>query len=181
MIDVETARQLLDFSARLPNDKSGRGEQQLEGAVALHNILKTHGVAYLADEVGLGKTYVALGVVALLRHFNPALRVLVIAPRENIQRKWMKETRNFIRHNVRHADLRVRELDGSPSRPLVMCGNLAELVREASLDPRRDFFARMTSFSIGLTGDAKEASREAKEKLRAQVQEARLLGERLGP
>jgi Helicase conserved C-terminal domain./SNF2 family N-terminal domain. len=172
MIDVETARQLLDFSARLPNDNSGRGEQQLVGAVALHNILKTHGVAYLADEVGLGKTYVALGVVALLRHFDPALRVLVIAPRENIQRKWMKETRNFIRHNVRHADLRVRELDGSPSRPLVMCGNLAELVREASLDPRRDFFARMTSFSIGLTGDAREASREAKEALRGQVQEA---------
>ncbi len=172
MIDVETARQLLDFSARLPNDNSGRGEQQLVGAVALHNILKTHGVAYLADEVGLGKTYVALGVVALLRHFDPKLRVLVIAPRENIQRKWMKETRNFIRHNVRHADLRVRELDGSPSRPLVMCGNLAELVREASLDPRRDFFARMTSFSIGLTGDAREASREAKEALRGQVQEA---------
>lgn len=172
MIDVETARQLLDFAARLPNDKGGRAEQQLEGAVALHNILKTHGVAYLADEVGLGKTYVALGVVALLRHFDPALRVLVIAPRENIQRKWMKETRNFIRHNVRHADLRVRELDGNPSRPLVMCGNLAELVREASLDPRRDFFARMTSFSIGLTGDAREASREAKEKLRDQVREA---------
>ncbi len=172
MIDVETARQLLDFSARLPNDNSGRGEQQLEGAVALHNILKMHGVAYLADEVGLGKTYVALGVVALLRHFNPALRVLVIAPRENIQRKWMKETRNFIRHNVRHADLRVRELDGSPSRPLVMCGNLPELVREASLDPRRDFFARMTSFSIGLEGKKDEATREAKEKLKAQVQDS---------
>ncbi len=175
MIDVETARQLLDFSARLPND-SGRAEQQLEGAVALHNILKTHGVAYLADEVGLGKTYVALGVVALLRHFDPTLRVLVIAPRQNIQRKWMKETRNFIRHNVRHADLRVRELDGNPSRPLVFCGNLAELVREASLDPRRDFFARMTSFSVGLPGDDSEASREAsrvaKEKLRTQVRDA---------
>lgn len=172
MIDVDTARELLDFSARLPDDDSGRGEQQLEGAVALHNILKQHGVAYLADEVGLGKTYVALGVVALLRHFDPSVRVLVIAPRENIQRKWMKETRNFIRHNVRHADLRVRELDGSPSRPLVFCANLPELVREASLDPRRDFFARMTSFSIGLAGDDREGSDAAKEKLRRQVREA---------
>lgn len=172
MIDVDTARELLDFSARLPNDDSGRGEQQLEGAVALHNILKQRGVAYLADEVGLGKTYVALGVVALLRHFDPSLRVLVIAPRENIQRKWMKETRNFVRHNVRHADLRVRELDGSPARPLVFCGNLPELVREASLDPRRDFFARMTSFSVGLAGDDREGSDAAKEKLRGQVRDA---------
>ena len=55
----------------------------------------------------MGKTYVALGALALFRHFDPNFRVLVIAPRENIQLKWMKELGNFARHNVRFPDLRV--------------------------------------------------------------------------
>ena len=61
----------------------------------------------------MGKTYVALGALALFRHFDPGFRVLVIAPRENIQRKWMKELRNFVRNNVRFADLRVKAVDGA--------------------------------------------------------------------
>src|SRR5688572_13229662 len=117
MIDVEAARQLLDFKCRIPSEQ--RAKEQLEGAVAIHNILEHHKVAYLADEVGMGKTFVALGVLALFRHFDPGFRALVIAPRENIQRKWAKEMRNFVAHNVRFDDLRVRGLGGAPARPLV--------------------------------------------------------------
>ena len=98
----------------------------------------------------MGKTYVALGALALFRHFDPSFRVLVIAPRENIQRKWQKELRNFTSNNVKVDDLRVRAPDGRPGRPLVNCGNLIDLVNEASLDPNRDFFLRMTSFSLPL-------------------------------
>src|ERR1017187_9065771 len=96
---MRTASKLLDFGARIGPGK--RAEEQLEGAVAIHNILTQHGVAYLADEVGMGKTYVALGALALFRHFDPSFRVLVIAPRAHIQNKWMKEMRNFVAHNVR--------------------------------------------------------------------------------
>ena len=129
---------------------SATAQEQLRGAVAIHNILRKHRVAYLADEVGMGKTYVALGALALFRHFDPSFRVLVIAPRENIQRKWQKELRNFTSNNVKVDDLRVRAPDGRPGRPLVNCGNLIDLVNEASLDPNRDFFLRMTSFSLPL-------------------------------
>src|SRR6187431_2070283 len=86
MIDIAAARELIDFNAS--NIGVTRAEEQLAGAVAIHNILKRQNVAYLADEVGMGKTYVALGAMALFRHFNPEFRVLVIAPRENIQQKW---------------------------------------------------------------------------------------------
>ena len=48
-----------------------QASSQLEGAVALHNILEREHVAYLADEVGLGKTYVALATMALYRHLDP--------------------------------------------------------------------------------------------------------------
>lgn len=150
MIDIETASQLLDFGARIGPGQ--RAEEQLQGAVAVHNLLAERGVAYLADEVGMGKTYVALGALALFRHFQPDFRVLVIAPRENIQKKWLKELRNFVAHNVRFPDLRVKAIDGQPARPLVACGNLLELLREATLNPNRDFFLRLTSFSLPLTG-----------------------------
>ncbi len=153
MIDLEAARALLDFGKRI--GEGHRAEEQLRGAVAIHNILRKHRLAYLADEVGMGKTYVALGALALFRHFDPGFRVLVIAPRENIQRKWQKELTNFAAHNVRFDDLRMRSLDGRPARPLVSCGNLLALVHETSLDPNRDFFLRMSSFSLplGRTGE----------------------------
>ena len=148
MIDVATAGHLLDFASRIGPGQ--RANAQLEGAVAIHNLLASEGVAYLADEVGMGKTYVALGALALFRHFQPDFRVLVIAPRENIQRKWMKEMRNFVRHNVRFPDLRVKSIDNRPARSLVRCDTLLDLVHEATLDPHRDFFMRLTSFSLAM-------------------------------
>lgn len=170
MIDVSTASQLLDMGARI--GAGARAEEQLEGAVALHNILKRHRVAYLADEVGMGKTYVALGAMALFRHFNPRFRVLVLAPRENIQQKWMKELRNFVEHNVRFPDLRVRGIDSRPSRPLAACNNLTDLVRETSLNSERDFFLRLTSFSLpvgGRTSVDGDAARKMRDGLRAHL------------
>jgi len=147
-IDLQAARRLLDFSVRL--DSEQRAEEQLQGAVALHNLLAERGCAYVADEVGMGKTYVALGAMALMRHFQPKLRVLVITPRENIQIKWMKELRNMVYNNVRFPDLRVKTLDGSPAIPMVKCDRLLDLVHQVNLRPDGCFFTRMSSFSLGL-------------------------------
>ena len=170
MIDLSAAAKLLNFGARI--GEGPRADDQLKGAVAMHNILCQQGVAYLADEVGMGKTYVALGALALFRHFNPQFRVLFIAPRENIQSKWMKELRNFVAHNIRYPDLRVKAIDGRPARPLVACGNLLELVEEVTVDPNRDFFLRLTSFSLALAGrdsvDA-ESGRKVRERLRGSL------------
>jgi hypothetical protein len=156
-VSVDLARQLLDLGARLRRPEHGdsdppQAQEQLRGAVAIHNILAREGVAYLADEVGMGKTYVALGAIALFRHFNPGFRVAVIAPRENIQDKWMKEWFNFATHIVRIPDLRVKALDGSPARPLVKCNNLQQFIRETTVDADRDFFLRLSSFSLA-TGE----------------------------
>lgn len=170
MMDLSTARELLDMGARM--GQGPRAEGQLEGAVALHNILKRTGVAYLADEVGMGKTYVALGVLALLRHYQPRFRVLILAPRENIQQKWMKEMRNFVAHNVRFRDLRVRGVDDRPVRPLVACNKLTDFVRESSLNRERDFFLRLPSFSLPVGGRYSvdpDAARNLRDGLRAQI------------
>ncbi|MFP2903664.1 DEAD/DEAH box helicase family protein [Pyxidicoccus sp. 3LFB2] len=148
MISVQTAGELLHFGGRI-SDKAAQG--QLEGAVALHNLLDKHGVAYLADEVGMGKTYVALGALALFRHFQPNFRVLILAPRANIQKKWGKELQNFVANNVRFPDLRVKALHGTPARSVVLCESLLDLVTQTSLDPDRDFIARLPSFSLAVS------------------------------
>jgi hypothetical protein len=166
MIDIDTAGKLLDFGARIGQGQ--RAREQLAGAVAVHNILKKHNVAYLADEVGMGKTYVALGALALFRHFHPDFRVLVIAPRENIQKKWMKELTNFARHNVRYPDLRVASIDRRPARPMKSCDSLMEFVREVSVDPRRDFFLRLSSFSLSL-GTTVESWHRLRDDLRKEL------------
>ncbi|MBZ0116224.1 MAG: DEAD/DEAH box helicase family protein [Sandaracinaceae bacterium] len=166
MIDREAADALLDFGRRIGAGR--RADEQLAGAVAIHNMLREHRVAYLADEVGMGKTYVALGALALFRHYKPDFRVLVIAPRENIQRKWQKELTNFAAHNVRFPDLRVASIDRAPARPLVDCGSLLHFVREVTLDPHRDFFLRMSSFSLALGRDS-ESWRKYREAIQTEL------------
>ncbi|WBB76608.1 DEAD/DEAH box helicase family protein [Micromonospora sp. WMMD1128] len=165
-ISVDTAAQLLDFDRVIRNPQ--RARDQLHGAVALHNILQRHHVAYLADEVGMGKTYVALGVVALLRHFTPDLRVLVITPRQNIQQKWRREQGVFVKNNVRLDDLRVRMPGGLPARPLVHCRDLIQLLEETAVGPDRDFFVRLPSFSLPMRRDAQQR-RNLRDRLREQV------------
>lgn len=167
-VSVELARELLDMGARLRGTGTDVPEppqatEQLRGAVALHNILQREGVAYLADEVGMGKTYVALGAVALFRHFQPSFRVAVIAPRENIQQKWIKEWFNFASHIVRVPDLRMKGLHGGPARPLVKCESLRQFVRETTVNPEREFFLRLSSFSLG-TGDDESDLRSVRDR-----------------
>ncbi len=164
MIDIAVAEALLDFASR--GLDPGRARAQLEGAVALHNLLERHGVAYLADEVGMGKTMVALGTVALFRHFQPDFRVLVIAPRENIQKKWEREAGTFFSQHLRFADIHGRGVDDRPARPRIVCDSVMDLVEETLVDPNRDFFARLTSFSLGLGNDVSTETRRLRERLR---------------
>jgi superfamily II DNA or RNA helicase len=154
-ISISTARALLDFSGG-SSSADIAAEQQLEGAVALHNLLTQKPFVYLADEVGMGKTYVALGTVALFRHFHPAWRVLYLTPRENIQQKWLKELQNFTANNWRVTDNRVRSFQGTPAYGVSVCHSLLDFAREAALNPARDFILRLTSFSFGLGDDAQQ-------------------------
>ena len=153
-ISLEIARELIDFGGT--SLSRSLADEQLEGAVAIHNILAKERIAYLADEVGMGKTYVALGVVGLIRFFNPGIRVLYIAPSENIQSKWIKELKNFTRNNWLKEDQRVKSIQGMPSVDIAQCDNLADWARQAVRNPNRDFFLRLTSFSFPLSADSEK-------------------------
>ena len=49
-------------------------------------------------------------------------------------------------------------LDLGPARALVACDRPLDLVRETASDPHRDFFLRMSSFSLPLGDDRTETS-----------------------
>ena len=147
-ITPEFLDELVDFTPQDSGVSKSVGKLQREGTVAAFNMLAHNGCAYLADEVGMGKTYVALGVMGLLRYFDPHARVIVIAPRQNIQEKWKKELTNFVRNNWKIIGNRVKSLESTPVWEPVVCGNLPIFAREALLNQDRDFFLRMTSFSL---------------------------------
>ena len=147
-ITPEFLDELIDFTPQDSSASKSVGELQREGTVAAFNMLAYNGCAYLADEVGMGKTYIALGVMSLMRYFDPDARVIVIAPRQNIQEKWKKELTNFVRNNWKIIGNRVKSLESTPVWEPVVCGNLPIFAREALLNQDRDFFLRMTSFSL---------------------------------
>ena len=153
-ISKEFATELVDFAPTEKSKKLGFGESQLNGTVSAYNMLAQNKIAYLADEVGMGKTYIALGVLGLLRHLNPQARVMVIAPRENIQRKWMKELSNFVTHNWKIEDNRFKGLNGRPVYTPILCGSLQEFSSFSRISDQRDPFLRMTMFSIAKIGRA---------------------------
>ena len=157
ILDLDSARHILDFSGGRDELRS-LGEVQLRGAVALYNMINTEniGLGYLADEVGMGKTYIALGVVALMRYFNPALRVLYICPSANVQDKWLREHASFIDRNVCTSSYRVRTPEGKPAAPVAKCDSLEDLIRTAASGFYADFFVRNGSFSFGLKKAADE-------------------------
>lgn len=151
ILDLSVARNILDFSGGI-EELQTLGEVQLRGAVALYNMINTEdiGLGYLADEVGMGKTYIALGVVALMRYFNPSLRVLYICPSANVQDKWLREHASFIDKNVCTNSYRVRTPEGKSAAPLAKCDSLEDLIRTAASGFYADFFVRNGSFSFGL-------------------------------
>ena len=89
-VSEEFVRELIDFAPTEETKRMGFADAQLEGAVAGYNMLARNRIAYVADEVGMGKTYVALGIMGLVRYLNPTARIMVLTPRENIQLKWIK-------------------------------------------------------------------------------------------
>lgn len=160
-IDHGTAASLLDFSAGKPG-LNQLAAQQLEGAVALHNRLVDRRVAYLADEVGMGKTYIALGVVALMRRFNPSLRVLYLLPKNNVRDKWIKDYKNFIEYNYVPRDLAVKGLGNQPVAPYLACPGLPELIQAVATSSNRDYFICTSAFSFSLGNTAADLKKSLK-------------------
>ena len=165
-ISMAAASRFMDFAAGSKEAQSV-APLQMKGAVGAHNILADRKAVYLGDEVGMGKTYVALGTLALIRHFHPSLRVLYIVPKENLQSKWIKEIHNFASQKWNFTDSRVKAIHGRAVAEPAKCESLLDLVEKAALDANRDFILRLSSFSFGLRNEVQTWRQKARELRRA--------------
>lgn len=166
-VSLESVRALLDFAGGRDDDPAWQevAQRQLTGTVALFNRLTEHPVAWLADEVGMGKTYVALGVMALLRHLSPDSRVLILVPSSRLQPKWLNEYHRFCTRVFQCRDHRVRTFHG-PARRLGAPRNLREFATRVVANPDQDLLVPLSAFSFPL-GSEPEAWQEAWRGLRS--------------
>lgn len=145
--------------------------KQAEGVAGLWNNLATKELALLADEVGMGKTFQALGVMALLWKMKPDARVLVMAPNRDICRHWMREYNTFLREHYRDRDHLVRNMvDGGPIHHPRLCANLFELVEQLSLHTCRFFLTTIHSLS-GLVPDKEKEEGDKRKKARSAAEQ----------
>ena len=97
MIDLETLRSFLRLGARAELDGIPAGDvlRQEQTVLSALEMLGTRPGVALADEVGMGKTYEALGIAAAVRHANPTSRIVVVTPGPELNVKWAKDIVGF--------------------------------------------------------------------------------------
>lgn len=91
----DDVRRLVQFYDPEKNEKLN--DLQTEGCYHLWNTLTNPDLrfAYLADEVGMGKTYQALGVMALLHYLKPGAKMVILCPGREMQKQWSSDWHSF--------------------------------------------------------------------------------------
>jgi hypothetical protein len=105
---------------------------------------------YIADEVGLGKTYIGLGIASMLRHFSKApesYQDVILVPKENLQNKWEKEILQFTQKNYLPFDNIVKSVIGHPIGKI----HIHEKLEPITLDLPGYHIYRNSSFSFGFS------------------------------
>jgi len=151
MLDKETARKIINLKA---SDliREAVADRQLDVIFKGFNYLShpENNALYIADEVGLGKTYIALGIASLLRHFSNSVdsyQDVILVPKENLQNKWAKEIRRFVGNNYLLTDNRVKSVIGDPVGSIDLHEGIQSIERDI---PGYHIF-RNSSFSLGLS------------------------------
>ncbi len=75
-------------------------ERQEDTVLRALEILDRSPGVLLADEVGMGKTFEAIGVIACARHQNRKARILVITPGADLNKQWMGAMNRFREHGL---------------------------------------------------------------------------------
>ncbi|AVP97757.1 hypothetical protein C7S18_11355 [Ahniella affigens] len=135
--------------------------RQAEGVAYLWNLLAQQGVALLADEVGMGKTFQALGVAALLWKMKPDARVLVMAPNRDICAHWRREFQAFVEFHYRPVDHCVKNgVDGGPVPAVHTLTRLEDLVAAVEQGAGHLYLTTIHSLS-GLVPDGQKGQDSA--------------------
>ena len=141
-------------------DKS-MAQKQAEGVAYLWSLLSKQNLAILADEVGMGKTFQAIGVILNLWKIKPNAKVLVIAPNREICNHWKREFKSFLAHHIPKGSMNKEALIKRLADPRT---NLSKLVASFSDGGTSLFFTTIHSFSRLPIGDVKDPYKADKAK-----------------
>lgn len=94
---LEELRTFLHLGARGEKDgvPTGDVERQEQTVLRALEVLENRPGVVLADEVGMGKTFEALGILAAFRHANAKARMVILTPGPDLNQKWLNELRRF--------------------------------------------------------------------------------------
>lgn len=163
-----------------PDQPVGMAALQTEGVAHLWNVLSRNPVALLADEVGMGKTFEALGVAALLWRRKPDAKILVIAPNRDICAHWQREFSAFTRDLYLKADGFVKaKNDRKPVPPFGAHYRLPELTEAIEQRSEHDAPAQFYITTIHALSGLVDSSDESTDKTAAARRAARGLHRRI--
>jgi hypothetical protein len=153
-LTADIVRSYIDFDGHdmtQPGVVSPQARIQSEGVAGLWHLLVTKGFAYLGDEVGMGKTRQAMGVIATQFLARPDSRIVIVCSSAAMQGQWESEWSEFLRTCYRLHDDRLIDADASQIEKLHAHGNLHDFVRELRIGEARIHLLRYSSFSRPLT------------------------------
>ena len=161
MLNKDDARHIIDLNPYKTIDEE-IAERQFEVIIKAYNHLsqENNNFIYIADEVGLGKTYVALGIASLLRRFckeerRSIYKDVILVPKQNLQHKWIKEINNFVNNNYISECNIVKSVLGKPVGNCSLSNIHHQLELFSISNPSYELF-RNSSFSIATSGESKD-------------------------
>ena len=156
-------RKYIAFNGTGEEDHSDQAKMQSIGVAALWHRIQENNFAYLADEVGMGKTRQAMGVIATQFLNKPNSRVVIICPGRPLQEQWKSEWNLFVSGCLRFNDGILKSaLDSSVKQPLVLHDRLAEFANALLLDEERLHLLRYSSFSRPIGFNGKDSQEQIK-------------------
>jgi hypothetical protein len=160
-LTAQAVRSYIDFDGHdaARADPSAQALLQSEGVAALWHLLESKSFAYLADEVGMGKTRQAMGVIATQFLRNPDSRVVIVCSSATLQRQWQSEWSEFLRTCYKLLDNRLLSTaQASQLEDLHFHHNLRDFVKALSLGDARIHLMRYSSFSRPLSFEGEDSA-----------------------
>jgi superfamily II DNA or RNA helicase len=145
-----------------PQKNQNLNELQTVGCFHLWNTLCNEKLrfAYLADEVGMGKTYQALGVVALLHYLKPNAKIIILCPGKEMQKQWSSDWHSFFQNKFCpegiDANLKTYRIDSNDNESFEsrvqpqICESLNDFAAHLISSQSTVYLLRYPSFSLPL-------------------------------
>ncbi|MFM0591949.1 SNF2-related protein [Paraburkholderia dilworthii] len=160
-LTAQAVRSYIDFDGHdaARTSPSAQAVLQSEGVAALWHLLQSQSFAYLADEVGMGKTRQAMGIIATQFLRKPDSRVVIVCSSATLQRQWQSEWSEFLRTCYKLLDDRLLSTErASPLEDLHFHHSLRDFIKALSLGDARIHLMRYSSFRRPLSFEGKDSA-----------------------